>query len=319
MSGDILVIKLGALGDLLLADGALRDIREQHPGTRIHLLTRKPFATVMSRCPWVDEVRVDANAPRWNAIAMHRWRNWLQQLAPQRVYDLQNSPRTHFYRRWLGGALPPSNWSSGELLREASSLSVPQRLAAQLRAAGLAPSHGAEPKPEWIVADAGEVLARYVLQSPFVLLLPGSSARNAEKRWPGYAELAERLTARGIRVATAPGPDEMEIARAIGGTMLLDGERWLDLPRLADVARRAACVVGNDSGPTHLAVMLDGECIALFDAASPSLVSTGIGDRPRALALSASPLSALAVDAVEAAVLQRVAGVPDSRDIRLPA
>lgn len=319
MSGDILIIKLGALGDLLLADGALRDIRHHHLGARIHLLTRKPFAAMMSRCPWLDEVHVDANAPRWNAVAMHGWRRWLQQLAPRHVYDLQNSPRTHFYRRWLAGGLSASRWSSGPLLREASPLTVPQRLAAQLRASGLAPSHASHPKPEWIATDAGEVLARCGLQVPFVLLLPGSSARNADKRWPGYAELAARLTALGIRVATAPGPDEMELARALGGTMLLDGEHWLDLPRLADVSRRAACVVGNDSGPTHLAVLLDAPCIALFDAASPSLATTGIRDRPRALALSASPLSSMSVDEVEAAVVQRLAETAASRDIKLPA
>ena len=45
----ILVVKLGALGDLLLADGALRDLRAHHPGDRIVLLTRRAFAPLMAR------------------------------------------------------------------------------------------------------------------------------------------------------------------------------------------------------------------------------------------------------------------------------
>ncbi len=319
MNADVVVLKLGALGDLLLADGALRDIREHHAGSRIHLITRRPFVATMARCPWVDEIHVDDNAPRWHLPAMRRWARRLQAIAPARVYDLQNSPRTHFYRRWLRGTLPEAAWSAGALLREASTLSVPERLAVQLAAAGIDARHAAHPQPDWMAEDASDVMARCGLAEPFALLLPGSSARNAGKRWPGYAELAQRLTARGITVATAPGPDEMEVARAISGIVVLDDGRWLDLPRLAGLARRAACVVGNDSGPTHLAAMLGAPCIALFDAASPSLTSTGIAQRICSRALTAAPLAALEVEMVEAAVLQSLGTDGASRDIRLPA
>jgi len=62
---NVLVIKLGALGDIVFADGALQDIRAWHPGAHITLLTRRGSAALMQRCPWVDAVIADDNAPRW--------------------------------------------------------------------------------------------------------------------------------------------------------------------------------------------------------------------------------------------------------------
>lgn len=47
----ILIVKLGALGDILLAEGAIRDVRAHHPEACISLLTRRPFAPLLARCP----------------------------------------------------------------------------------------------------------------------------------------------------------------------------------------------------------------------------------------------------------------------------
>jgi ADP-heptose:LPS heptosyltransferase len=60
-----LVIKHGAFGDLIQADGALRDIRAAHPGWEIVLLTTPPFRRLMERCPHVDRLLIDRRAPLW--------------------------------------------------------------------------------------------------------------------------------------------------------------------------------------------------------------------------------------------------------------
>ena len=93
---NILVIKLGALGDIVFADGALQDIRAQHPGANITLLTRGGFAPLMRRCPWVDTVIADENAPRWRLDRMLELRHRLAKGSFKQVYDLQNSRRTRF-------------------------------------------------------------------------------------------------------------------------------------------------------------------------------------------------------------------------------
>ena len=300
----VLVVKLGALGDLVLADGALRDLRERHRDAHITLLTRRAFAPLMQRCPWVDAVLADENAPRWRLDRMLALRRRLHAGAFDAAYDLQNSRRSRFYRQWLSAS--KTTWSFEGPSRAVGS-SVPARHAAQLRAAGLAAAWSERPSPGWIATDAGALLAQAGLKQPFVALLPGSSARHPEKRWPHHADLAARLTRDGLVVATIPGIDEPDIANGFEGTVLKPDGRVLGLPELAGVLRQAACAVGSDSGPTHLAACLGTPVVALFARGSPGRVSTGIETRG-ARCLDAPVVAGIPVDDVRDAVRRQLAG-----------
>ena len=294
----VLVVKLGALGDLLLADGALRDIREHHAGDRIVLLTRRPFAKMMARCPWVDVVIADDNAPRWRLDRMLALARTLRGFGIRRAYDLQNSRRSAFYRRWL---LPRAAWSTGERVagRRDGIAPVPERHADQLAAAGIRSTYARAPRPAWLAeplpADVSAALA-----TPHAVLLPGASARHPQKRWPHYAALANLLEARGLHVFSVPGPDEMAVLDTLPGTVLLDAGRPLTIAQLATLLPGAACVIGNDSGPTHLAAHLGCRGVALFGPGlSPA--QTGIV-RDNFTALVGVPLAALSPEQVLAAL-----------------
>lgn len=303
----VLVIKLGALGDILLAEGALRDIRTAHPDARVAVLTRRAFGALLRRCPWVDEVIEDDNAPRWRLDRMLALRRRLRAHAFGRVYDLQGSRRSAFYLRWLvGGGVERSGTARGcsHPLRHPAPKSLPvlERHARQLRDAGIAVEHTPRPRPDWMCAPVDGLIAAAGIAPPFVVLLPGSSARHPGKRWPHYAALSHALTARGVNVVTIPGPDERGLGHGYAGTVLTAGERVLDLFELAGVLREAAFVVGNDSGPTHLAARLGAPGLALFGADGPGAEATSMAsDRFRTLA--AADLSALAVDTVADAVM----------------
>lgn len=299
----ILVVKLGALGDLLLADGALRDLRNHHRGDRIVLLTRAPFAAMMARCPWIDDVVIDPNVPRWNLWGLHRLAKQLRNLAASRVYDLQNSRRSAFYQRWL---LPAAAWSSGECVSgKAEATPVLERHAAQLLVAGIAVEHAHSPCPDWL-AEPLPATVQAQLPARFVTLLPGASARHRHKCWPGYPALARKLADAGVAVVSVPGPDEMHDLTSQPGLVLLDAGRPLHLPQLASVLLRSELVVGNDSGPTHLAAHLGCPGLALFGEDGPSPMQTGIL-RENFHALSAQPLTALSADTVHAAVCATLA------------
>ena len=56
---EVLVIKLSALGDFVLALGAMRAVREFHPSARITLLTTPPFEEFAKVMPYVDAVETD--------------------------------------------------------------------------------------------------------------------------------------------------------------------------------------------------------------------------------------------------------------------
>jgi ADP-heptose:LPS heptosyltransferase len=295
----ILVIKLGALGDILLADGALRDIRAAHSGARIAVLTRRGFARLLSRCPWVDEVIADDNAPRWRLDRMLALGRRLRAGAFTRIYDLQNSRRSRFYRRYLLAGVPASAIGTDCALPfphpDPRSLPVPERHAGQLRAAGIAVAHAAHPRPDWMRAEVDELLAAAGIRAPFLVLLPGASARHPHKRWPHFAELSHRLAAAGHRVVTIPGPDEADLGTGYAGTVLRVGARPLDPFELAGVLDRADFVIGNDSGPTHLAALLDRPGLALFgsDHADPRI--TGM-DRRRLAILEARRVADISLE-----------------------
>lgn len=318
-SDNILVIKLGALGDIVFADGALQDIRAQHPGAHITLLTRRGFAAPMRRCPWIDTVITDDNAPRWRLDRMLALRKQLATGRFKQVYDLQNSRRTRCYRRWLS----PSGaaWSQ-EPHDTPKSGAITTRHAAQLAAAGVTTTHAERPSPGWIADDMQALLREADVRAPFVVLLPGASARNPHKRWPHYAQCSHRLAGHGLNVVTIPGIDEPNLGAGHAGTVLRTQGRVLNLHELAGVLEAASLVIGNDSGPTHLAACLGTRCVVLFGNDNPARISTGIAARD-AICLSARPLASLPTDAVvEAALRQLSPAAPEaSAELasRLPA
>jgi ADP-heptose:LPS heptosyltransferase len=264
---DILVIKLGALGDLVLAEGALRDIRAHHAGDRVTMLTTLPYRALGERCPWVDRVWIDPRAPRWRPDRLWRLRRAFHDGRFDMVYDLQNSPRTEFYFRHLFPRVAWSGTASGcshPHPRDDTSYGL-ARLADQLRAAGVPVRFAQRPSLAWMVDDAGETLRRGAVSKPFAVLITGSSARNHQKRWPHYEQLALALRQRDCIPVTVPGPDELAFPLPAATLRLVrENGRWLDLFELAGVLARADLVVGNDTGPTHIAALLGVPGVALI-------------------------------------------------------
>lgn len=110
---NILLIKHGSLGDIVQISGVLRDIRETHNDKKIFILTTLPYVELLSRCPYLDGVLLDKRLPRWNIYYLLKLKKMLNKYNFSHVYDLQNSSRTSFYRKYL---LRISNWSSTETI-----------------------------------------------------------------------------------------------------------------------------------------------------------------------------------------------------------
>ena len=304
MTRRILVIKLGALGDFVQATGPMAAIRRHHPGARITLLTTPPLAELAEACPFVDEVWYDQRPPVWRLDAVLALRRRLRGAGFARVYDLQTSDRSGWYFRLL---LPdPPEWSG-----IAAGASHPHRnpgrdrmhtldrQAEQLREAGIAEV----PAPEisWAAAD----VSSFALARPYVLLVPGGSAHRPEKRWPAvrYAALAERLSDAGIEPVVIGGPAERALGGAIAAGRDLVGQTSLrDIVGLAGGALRT---IGNDTGPTHLAVAAGSPATVLYSGASDPALTAPRG--PEVEILSREPLDALEVEEVAATVLRDAA------------
>ncbi len=271
--GPILVIKHGALGDLIQAFGPFAAIRAHHPSARIDLLTTPPFAPLMRRAPWFDRVLTDPRSPWWNLAGAARLARSLARERYERVYDLQTSARSSRLLWWLRlfGSRP--EWSGialGASHRHdnpaRNAMHTLDRQAEQLAMAGL--HHIPQPDLSWLEGD----ITRFALPERFALLVPGASAHRPQKRWPidRYAALAAALAGRGLVPVVIGTAGESPLARAIReicpGAIDLCGRT--EIADLAPIAARAALAVGNDTGPMHLIAALGTPSLVLFSAAS---------------------------------------------------
>ncbi len=277
----ILVIKLGALGDVVLALAALRRIRQAHPEAEITALTTPAYASLLGASPYVDRVETDGRPTGPPAtLAMLRR---LRRARYGRVYDLQTSSRSDAYFQALRPNPPPwSGTARGCALPhrnpDRDRMHTLERQADQLKDAGIWPDAptlpGGAPLPDlsWLVDP--EAPARFGLARSYALLVPGGSVHRPEKRWrvDGYAALAEALQLRAVQPVVLGGPAERELAAAIPAALDLTGRS--SFADIASLGAGAALAVGNDTGPSHLLAAAGAPLLALFSAASdPDLTS----------------------------------------------
>ncbi len=253
----ILVIKLGAFGDVVQANGALRDIRDYHADAEIVLLTMPAFVKLMQRCPHVGRILTDTRPPVWKFGEWVKMARLFSREKFTKVYDLQNQDRTRLYHKLFFRNVKWSGWLPGP--RPPSAM---EGFAAQLKREGMSAAHCLAPDIEWMAEDMNAFLEQEGVRTPYVALIPGCS--HPQRRWPYYAELAAALIERGYDVVTTPGPDEIESAKTISGHTLLGPNGFLNRFELAGVLKNACFVVGNDTGPSHVASYLGRPGLALF-------------------------------------------------------
>ena len=301
MSEHLLVIKLGALGDVILALGPMAAIRRHHPQARITALTTAPYESLLAASPYVDEVWTDTRPRFWQIGAWRRLRRRLRDAGFSRVYDLQTSDRSAFYFHLLGegpewsGIAPGCSHPHANPRRDF--MHTVERQAEQLAAAGIADV----PPPDlsWLSADT----QRFGLTAPYALLVPGGAPTRPRKRWPAerFAELATTLAAQGIQpvtLGTAPERPLAETIRAACPTAR-DLMGQTDLAEIATLARHARVAVGNDTGPMHLIAAADCPSLVLFsDDSDPSLCAP----RGKVSVLRRPDLADLSLDDVTAAL-----------------
>lgn len=274
----ILVIKLGALGDVVQALGPAAAIRRHHAGAEIVLLTTAPFAEFLSKAPYFDAVWVDERPRPLDVAGLWRLRRRLRGAGFARVYDLQTSARSNWYFRLLGPG-PGPEWSG--IARGAShphdnarrnAMHTLDRQVDQLRRAGV--SDVPVPDLSWARAD----LECFHLPERFVVLVPGGAPHRPEKRWPaeGYAALAAAVLSRGAMPVVVGGPAERALGAAIREACpsARDLTGATGLAEVAALGRQALWAVGNDTGPMHLLVAAGAPATVLYSAASnPALTA----------------------------------------------
>ena len=270
---NILIIKHGSLGDIAQASGAIQDISENHPQDQIHILTTKQYFELFRKNPFVHNVILDKRLSKFNLIYLYMLMRTLKKKKFQKVYDLQNSSRTKFYKNILFPKANYNTWSSSETTlpsntskEEFDKNPVLDRFDHQLKTSEIKTEHTMKPNFSWATTNIDNIKEVFKLDK-YIVLFPFCSAHLTHKKWPHYNELIDLIKNKygeQIKVVVAPGPSEINDVKNINAVSILDQNKALDITQLASLIKQSSFVVANDTGPAHISAHLGIKGLALF-------------------------------------------------------
>tara|TARA_B100001964_G_scaffold52900_1_gene59894 strand:+ start:272 stop:1213 length:942 start_codon:yes stop_codon:yes gene_type:complete len=270
---NILIIKHGSLGDIAQASGAIQDISENHKDDQIYLLTTIHYFDLFKKNPNLTDVILDKRLSRFNLIYLYLLMRKIKKLNIIKVYDLQNSSRTSFYKKILFPNSNSSSWSSSETTlpnnktkEEFDKEPVLDRFDHQLKTSGLKTKHTMLPDFSWSCSDISKIKSEYNLNK-YIVLFPFCSPHLTLKKWPYFNQLIRMIKEKyqdQYKIIVAPGPNEINEAKEIDALCILDNGKALDISQLSSIIKGSSFVIANDTGPAHLAAHLNANGLTLF-------------------------------------------------------
>ncbi|BDW97886.1 glycosyl transferase [Thalassospira tepidiphila] len=307
----ILVIKLSALGDVVLAMGPFAAIRAAHPEAHITVLTTRPYVDLVKACGFFDSIAIDRRPKLIQVREVLALRRFLLNGSFDRVYDLQTSDRTGFYYKlfWPG---PRPEWSG--IARGCShphasptrdTMHTIDRVAEQLADAGI------KNVPAPFISGPDIDLDRFGIRSPFVLICPGGAPHRPAKRWPAerFGLLAKKLADYRLTPVLIGTDSEADVLNRIDqmcpkARNLMGRTGFLDI---ASLAARSVLAIGNDTGPMHIAAAAGAPSVVLFSRDSDPKLSAPRGLGPNAVSIvRESDLRQLTVNRVMEVIRERL-------------
>jgi len=267
---NILIIKHGSLGDLIQANGAMKDIKQSFPNNKVFLLTTPPYANFMSYCPYINGVLIDKRLPRWNIFYLLKLKKTIKRFSFTKVFDLQNSSRTKFYRKIFFKNI---DWSSTETSLEKGQKKsdldeepVLKRIKIQLEKSGINTSFTEKPDLSWAIKNVKSLMNQYI-EGDYIALFPFCSSKHKDKIWPYYSQLIKQIKniyGKKYNIVIAPGPNEIGIAKKLDANIILNKEFPLNLMELVGFISGASYIISNDTGPAHISAHLNKKGLVLF-------------------------------------------------------
>jgi heptosyltransferase-1 len=264
---NLLIVRLGAMGDILHALPAAASLRRSFPDSKLVWITKPKWLPLFEGNPLIDEV---VAFDRSSGTALLRSWQAIRKIRPSMAFDFQGLIQSALVGRL---ARPRVFWGLEHRMAR-------EPLAALLythRAAPVGP-HRIERNLQLIQAAGARVITDEAWipvgkpegelpAGPFVLASP--FAGWAGKQWPitAYQMLGKRLAAEGLQL----------VLNVVSRSQAVELGKFSELRThtssiagLIDATRRATAVVGVDSGPLHLAAALRKPGVALFGPTDPA-------------------------------------------------
>ena len=283
----ILITKLGAIGDLVLAVPSFRMLKNRFPNASISLLVDSKLAPVIERCPYLDELITFDRAQRagqW--IRLFKLARRLRNRGFDLSVDLQNNWRTHLlsflaripkrygYKRGISGFLlthPVLTWDRN--------LSPIEHQFQVLKRVGVV--HYEDQAELWPQPEDDQYINQLFEKQgiantkPLVGLVLGASPRWATKRWATerFLELSRRLTERShCQVALLGTAEDQDLAKMFEQAHLKHVFNFIGkttLTQLISLIKRLNVLVTGDTAPLHMASAFETKIVALFGPTEP--------------------------------------------------
>jgi heptosyltransferase I len=296
----LLIVRLGAMGDVIHGLPAAAALRVAFPEATLGWLIEERWAELLCTLPatrsgprspqrpLVDRIHT-VNTRQWRSVpfSVSTWERLAAGLSDLRAarydttLDLQGALRSSLLARWsgapviYGAAQPRENLASMFYTRQV--ITRGQHIVEQNLSLAEAVAHHALRIPEIELPRDGaaeqECGRRLQAQATlkFALLNPGAGW--GAKQWPAerYGEVARRLAENGVKALVNFGPGEEDLVRAVekasGGT----AETFTgSLTQLIALTRRVSLFIGGDTGPMHLAAALGVPVVGIFGPTDPA-------------------------------------------------
>ena len=270
---NILIIKHGSLGDIAQASGAIQDICDHHSTDDIFLLTTNLYIDLFRKNSSLKEIILDKRLSRFNLIYLYNLMKKIKKNKFTKVYDLQNSSRTSFYKKILFPNANLNIWCSSETTlpndktkEEFDKSPVLERFNHQLKSSGIETKHTMHPDFSWSCVDIEKIMNEYKLFN-YILLFPFCSPHLTLKKWPYFNNLINLIKAKykdQFKIITAPGPKEINEADQYDAIKVLDNGKAVSISQLSSLIKKSSFVVANDTGPAHMTAHLNAKGLTLF-------------------------------------------------------
>lgn len=253
---NILIIKLGALGDVVMATSLINQIQDFHSSDNLFLLTSAPFDTIFHA--WED--LTVHTVKRKGLLNTLRTIAWIRKNHFTSVYDLQSNDRTGLYCAFSGisrriGNHPRYPYNVHPTTPYRGQSHIYERMLTVLKSANIQAQHIAPSLPAsdeekqhvktWLKENR-------LVENNFIIIHAGGSKQHPEKRWPYHKQLAETLSAKNKSIVWIGGKDDIEINKGLSSITGVNASMQFTFSELAELGRYAYFAITNDSGPMHI-------------------------------------------------------------------
>ncbi len=308
----ILIVRLSAIGDVVMASPLIRALRDRYPEAHIAWLVQAEAVSLLAANPRLDEVIV---WPRGEWQRLWRERRYGQLLKAVRVFrrelrargfdlvlDIQGLMKSGLLA-WMTGAVERVGLGSREgsarlMTRVVDKPRGDKRIGSEYRRMAEALGLNTESFEMDLALSAGDAcfvddfIAKHGLQPGYAVICPFTT--RPQKHWveSRWSPLAACLCAElDLPVVMLGGPGDREAAGRIaaGEAGIIDMTGETSLSQAAALISRARLLVGVDTGLMHMGIAFAVPTIAIFGSTCPYLDTGRDNTRILYKALDCSP------------------------------